>query len=146
MACEGRYASAVDYNTIMCAGANLTDPAVVARIEAYLDMAASDIHMALASIGACDCTLASWAETYLKKLNVVDAAVIQQCSCGSIDDADKQMWLTWLETQYELIREGKIVLCDGETGSQYPAFADAEIAHTDWSAAEIIANRMAREG
>jgi len=56
------------------------------------------------------------------------------------------MWQEWLELQYDLIREGKVVLCSGETGSQYPAFADAEIAHTDWSAAEIILHRIAREG
>ena len=146
MACTGRYASAVDYDTIMCAGADLTNPDVVARIEAYLDMAAADVHMALASIGACDCTLASWSTQYLKKLNVVDAAVIQQCSCGSIPDDQRQMWQEWLEGQYTLIREGKIVLCEGETGSQYPAFANAEIAHTDWSAAEIITHRIEREG
>ena len=146
MACTGRYASAVDYDTIACAGADLTNPDVVARIEAYLDMAAADIHMALASIGACDCTLASWATQYLKKLNVMDAQVIKQCPCGSMPNADRQMWQEWLEGQYTLIREGKIVLCQGETGSQYPAFADAEIAHTDWSAAEIVAHRIAREG
>ena len=146
MACTGRYASAVDYDTIACAGADLTNPDVVARIEAYLDMAAADIHMALASIGACDCTLASWATQYLKKLNVMDAQVIKQCPCGSMPNADRQMWQEWLEGQYTLIREGKIVLCEGETGSQYPAFADAEIAHTDWSAAEIITHRIEREG
>src|SRR5512146_1327171 len=40
-------------------------------IEHYLDIAASDIHSAMAASGACDCTLASWATAYLEKLNII---------------------------------------------------------------------------
>lgn len=144
MPCTGRYASAVDYDQIICASADLTNPAIVAEIEAKLDMAAADIHAALASVGACSCTLASWATQYLKKLNVVDAAVIQQCPCGSMPDDHKQMWLEWLNTQFELIRKGEIVVCEGETGSQYPAFAAVEMTLTDWNEAQIIINRERR--
>lgn len=144
MACSGRYASAVDYDQIICAGADLTNPAIVAEIEAKLDMAAADIHAALASVDACACTLAPWATQYLKKLNVMDAAVIQQCPCGSMPDDHKQMWLEWLNTQFELIRTGQVVICTGETGSQYPAFASVELGLTEWSEAEIILHREMR--
>jgi hypothetical protein len=128
----------------MCGGADLTDPDVVLLIEAKLDMAASDIHAALASVGACGCTLETWAVTYLKKLNVIDAAVIQQCPCGNMPDEQKQMWLDWLQNQFEGIRSGKIVVCQGETGSDYPAFASAELNYTEWSEAEIILHREQR--
>ncbi|MFA5323888.1 MAG: hypothetical protein WC373_14550, partial [Smithella sp.] len=90
MVCSGRYASADDFCNIICADADLTDPVVLALIEAKLDIAASDIHAALASVGACDCTLATWATNYLIKLNVIDAAVIQQCPCGNMPDEQKE--------------------------------------------------------
>lgn len=145
MPCLSVYASAIDYDQIICAGADLTNPDVVAEIEAKLTMAAADINAALAAVGACSCTFASWAMQYLKKLNVIDAAVVQQCPCGSMRDDQKQMWLTWLDGQFELIRKGEIVVCEGETSSTYPAFASAEMSLTDWNQAQIIANREARE-
>ena len=144
MACSGRYASAQDYNDIICADADITDPVVLADIEAKLDMAAADVHAALASVGACDCALAGWAVQYLKKLNVIDAAVIQQCPCGNMRDDQKQMWLQWLDTQFELIRMGKIVVCEGETGADYPAFASAQKSLTEWNEAQIIIDRLRR--
>ena len=74
MPCSGRFASVDDYNNLLCAAVDLNDPIAIADIERALDLAASDVHMALAAVGACDCTLASYALSYLKKLNVIDAA------------------------------------------------------------------------
>ena len=145
MGCSGRYATATEYNALLCAELDLTDAAVVAQVESYLDISASDVHAALASIGACSCTLASWATTYLKKLNIIDAAVIHNCPCGNTLDQDKkQMFLEWLNTQFELIRKGEVVVCEGETSSLYPSAATAEIAWTEWSDAEIRANYLRR--
>ena len=42
----------------------------IATIELYLDITANNIHASLAAVGACDCTLAAWAEEYLKKINI----------------------------------------------------------------------------
>ena len=145
MACTGRYAEAADYEALLCGGIDLTNAAQVAMVEAYLDLAASDIHMHLASVGACDCTISAFGLVYLKKLNILDAAVIQQCPCGKIDKDQKQMWLEWLDRQFTLIRSGEIELCDGYTGSEYPAFGAAERSLTAWSEAEIILHKMQRE-
>jgi hypothetical protein len=111
-----------------------------AQIEIYLPLAASDIHAALAAVGACDCTLSEWAENYLIKLNVIDAAVIHACPCGraAISDDLKGEWLKWLDRQFELIRQGKIDVCEGATGAEFPAVGWAQQSVTEFAAARII--------
>lgn len=139
--CSGAFASAAEYDALMCTGIDLTDVTQVAEVNSYLAIAAADVHAALAAVGACDCTLASWATVYLKKLNIIDARVIHGCPCGNrLTDEQRRMWLEWLDRQFELIRTNKLVLCSGDTGSEYPAFATAEYSWTVWNEAQIIVN------
>jgi len=111
-----------------------------AQIETYLAIAASDIHAAMAAVGACDCTLAAWATQYLRKLNVIDAAVIHACPCGraQISDDMKGTWLEWLDRQFELIRTGAIDVCADATGADFPAIGWAQQSVTEFAAARII--------
>jgi len=145
MSCDARFANADEYNKLMCAGLDLTDPDQVAQVEFYLDLAAADIHAAMSASGQCDCSLSTWANSYLKKLNILDAAVIQSCPCSNMTDERKQSFIDWLNGQYELIRTSKIELCSGETGADFPAFADVERSWTELNAAQIIANTMAKQ-
>jgi hypothetical protein len=146
MPCSGAIATAADYQNLLCAGIDLEDAEQVAVINSALAIAASDVHAALAAVGACNCTLADWAVIYLKKLNVIDAAVLQNCPCGNrMTDERKQSLLEWLERQYELIRTGKISVCSGDTGSDYPAFATAEFSWTEWNQSQIIVNDELRQ-
>lgn len=141
MSCTGRYADAADYENLLCAGIDLNDNSEVATVNLFLGIAASDIHAALSAVGACDCTLASWATQYLKKINVIDAAVLHNCPCGNrMSDEMRRTFLEWLDRQYELIRTGKITLCSGDTGSEYPAFGVAEYSYTVWNQSQIIIN------
>lgn len=145
MACNGRYATVQQYNDLMCSRLDLGDPLTIAAVESALDIAASDIHAALAAVGACNCTLASWADAYLRKLNIIDAAVLQNCPCGAaLKDEDRSIWMDWLNKQFDMIQSGRLVLCEGETGSEYPAFGTAEIGYTEFGQAQIIQNRMQR--
>ena len=120
----------------------LIDAIERSTIELYLDIAASDIHAALAASGACDCTLASWANGFLQKLNIIDAASYYQCRCGqpSMTDELRGRYLDWCSTQLEAIRSGALELCDGATGSDFPAVGWAQQGWTAWSTAEIIYN------
>ena len=117
-------------------------------IEHYLNVAASDIHAALAASGACDCTLAGWAAGFLEKLNVIDAAAYYACPCGqpSMSDERKAGLLEWMNVQLRMIRAGELELCHGATGADFPAVGWAEQSLTDFAAAQIIVNRARREG
>ena len=121
-------------------------PDMVATIEVFLDIAANDIHAARAASGGCDCSLATWASAYLGKLNLIDAAVIHNCPCGNarLTDAMKGTWLEWVSTQLENIVTQRIELCDGYTGSDFPAQAFAQQALTPWRTAEIMYDDLLR--
>lgn len=141
MTCSARFADADDYDALLCAGIDLTDASEVAQVNLFLDIAASDIHAAMAAQGMCDCTLASWATVYLQKLNIIDAQVIHNCPCGNrLKDEQRDALRTWIDQQLELIRTGKLTLCVDDTGTEFPAFGVAQMSYTGWSQAEIIAN------
>ena len=114
--------------------------AEAATITATLGIATSDIFAAMAASGQCDCTLADWALGFLKKLTLIDAMVLHNCPCGNanLTDAMKQTWLRWMSEQLSAIRDGKLELCAGETGNEYPALGWAQMGYTEAGRAEII--------
>lgn len=139
MACNGAYATAQEFADFW----GITDVCPESRdaIEGVLDIAVSDIHVILASVGACDCSLGGWANTYLKKLNIIDAIAYYIKICGQpsmITDAMRDTYLTWMERQLMRIADGTVDLCDGETGSKFPAMGWAAQSVTDFAAADII--------
>lgn len=141
MACSGAFSSAQDYADFWCFSCLDQDEENV--INRALSLAASDVHSHMAAVGACDCTLAAWATEYLKKVNIIDAAVVYNCRCASkLTAEEKRMWLEWLDRQFALIREGKIELCSGATGSDWPVIGWAEQSLTEQNAAVIIANAV----
>lgn len=113
--------------------------AEVATVERYLEIASSDIHAALAASGQDRCTLADWADGYLRKLCVVNAAVYHRAPCGNpdVDASIKQAYLRWVSEQLELIRTGRLELCAGHTGRDFPAVGWLEHGWTSWVQAEI---------
>lgn len=116
-------------------------------LEVILETTASDIHVAMAASGQCDCTLAAWAANYLKKLNIVDAAVMYMNPCGPQFTADeRRLFMDWINAQLEAIRTGKLELCVGETGSEFPAIDWAEQGTTEFAQAKIIVNDMLKNG
>lgn len=145
MTCASRYATAADYDALLGAGIDLDNVEQVSEVNQYLELAASDIHVALAAGGMLDCAYAGWAVNYLKKLNILDAAVIHSAPCGNrLRDDQRDRWREWLDRQYELIRLGKVSLCAVDTGSEFPAFGVAEMSYTVWSAGQIASNRWRR--
>lgn len=121
-------------------------------VEHYLRVAASDISAALHSVAACDCAFASWVESsgenigYLAKLNIIDAAAYHNCRCGNprFNDAQQERFLNWMSAQLDAIVTGKIELCAGYTGSEWPAMGWAEQSVSDFAAAQIIFNDILR--
>ena len=142
MACTGAYATFQQFADFFCI--DCTDSDCQSIIENILDLAASDIHAALAATGACDCTLASWAQTFLAKLNIIEAAAYYQCpdECGMprLSDEMKQAYISWIDNQLTKISSGELELCDGHTGKDYPSLGWAQQGWTNWTTAEIIYN------
>ena len=118
----------------------------ISRINFYLDTTAADIHSAMGASGQCDCTLASWASTYLAKLNIIEAGIFHQCPCNDnhLSEVQERMFLDWVTLEIEAITTGKKELCAGETGSEFPYTSWAEQSTTEFAAARIIANDINR--
>ena len=147
MSCDGRYASAAEYFAFFCGGNDCFDPSEESMVNEFLEKAAGDIHAVLASAGACDCNLAGWATNYLKKLNILDAAVLQGCPCANpYDAAQKRLIADELRRNFDMIMMGDVELCAGYTGANFPAFGAAEQNLTEWSTIAIIVNQAMRRG
>lgn len=144
MSCIERYASAQDFADFWCLEAPCDEEKLM--IERFLDLAAADIHAALAASGACDCSLASWALEYLKKLNIIEAAIIHNCPCKSanLSAEMKATWLEWINGQFEGIRKQVIELCDGETGADFPVVGWAQQGWNEFARTRIVLNDMLR--
>ena len=153
MPCSGRLATADELRSspFACLDVPIDAAEAVAQtalLEMALDMASSDVYAAMAASGACDCTLAAWATEFLKKLAIVDAVLLQRCPCvrANLSEAERPAWLDWVTGQLELIRTGKIEVCAGETGSEFPALGWAEQTVTIANTVKIISNRINRLG
>ena len=117
-----------------------------ATIEHYLEVTASDVSAALAAQLMCDCTLSSWGRELVRKLNIVDAASFYTCSCAGpkLTEQERKNYRDWMGEQLTLIRTGKLDLCEGAPGAEYPAFGAVKEGITDFARAQIISDRIAK--
>lgn len=119
-----------------------------AHINRILVRSAGMINLALQSASACDCTFSAEAEAALQHLNIVIAAAFYACNCGKsaviVGDVrrDYQRWAQEMLTE---LRDGRLEVCEGETGSDYPVLGWAERALTPHNVADIIRNRLLRD-
>lgn len=109
-------------------------------IENALDIAAGDIHAFLASVGACDCTLAAWAANFLAKMNYIEAAAYYKCPCASprFTETQRERLFEQMNDVMVQIRMGQLEVCAGHTGADFPAIGIAQMGVTDMAAARII--------
>ena len=145
MSCSGAFGSTPGlFAQFWCIGDNCAEARDT--IQTYLDVAATDVYAALASVGACDCTLASWAQAYLQKLVLIDAASYYNCPCANprLNNEQKANLLQWMGTQLTNISTGVIDVCDGATGAGWPAMGWAEQGVSEFARAEIIFNDILR--
>ena len=139
MACSGPYATADQMAEYFCTTISEEQTPMVNRT---LTQAAGMIHAARAAQNGCDCTLAGWASDYLKNLNILLAAVVFRCKCSNINltQDEKTMFAEMIRNELTLIREGKIELCAGATGADYPVTGWANQGVSEWARAQIILN------
>ena len=144
MPCAGAFATADEYAAFWCLDLDSSEEEAI--VNMVLEIAASDIHAAMAATGQCDCALASWADVFLRKLNIIDAAIYHKCPCAStkISDAMRQAFLAWITNELTNIRMGKLELCAGETGADFPYTSWAELGTTEFAQVNIIVNDILR--
>ena len=144
--CTDYWATPEEFANFWCLGVLSEDERY--SIEMVLKLAAKPIHKAIAAANACSCSLADWAEEYLKELQLVSAMVTQNCPCANarVSDELKRMWLEHLTEELRAIRLQEIELCAGETAAGFAAVAYAESNATVFSGSRILANRLMREG
>lgn len=138
MPCLSTYSTPASYEAFWCL--ETFTAAQIAQVTITLELVASNVNAMLAATGSCSCTWADWVAAFLSKLSIIEAAIVHKCHCGRarLTDADRAMYLNWLNTTYENIRSGKIVVCQGATAIDYPAGGWAEHAWTEWNAARIL--------
>lgn len=110
------------------------------QIENALSIAAGDIYPFLAAVGACDCTLASWAAAFLQKMLLIETAAYHKCPCASprFTEGQRERLFEQMNEVLNQIRSGELEVCAGHTGSAYPAIGIAQMGVTDMAAARII--------
>lgn len=153
---DGPITSVIDNNTIAATGVTWDSGDIYrvsmittlerGQIEGALDIAASDIHLALAASAQCDCTWSSYSTQFASKLNIVDASSYYQGKCGSpkFTNEQRQGYLQWMNEQLRQIRTSETDLCAGATGADFPAVGYAEQVTTEFSRAEIVWNDIER--
>lgn len=144
MTCQARYADVNDFAARFCEGFSEEDESEVNR---FLELAATNINMAIAAQGACSCTFSSWATPYLVELNCIIALVTFNCRCSTIRALaaeDRAVWAEWANNQLTLIRTGQLELCDGETGTDFPVTSWADQGTTEFARTRIIVNDVLR--
>lgn len=140
MSCEEYWSSPESYCDFWCVEIRGTDEAD--QVKNYLRRASSTINMAMQASGMCDCTLTSASIQYLRDLSIVLAVIYHACPCArpKLTIEEKQMYLQQVTEELRQIRTGELELCQGHTGSDFPAIGWAQQGWTDWATAEIIYN------
>ena len=144
MSCPDAYTTPQRYLDFWCVEIQDTDEAD--QVENYLRRAAGTINMARQAQGACDCVLSTASTQYLEDLSIVLAVVYHKCPCArpNLTQAEVQMYLDQASQELRMIRTGELELCQGETGSDFPAIGWAEQSLTDFATANIIVNAARR--
>lgn len=142
MACDSRYADANDFSTFWQIE---VDEIYEDQINRILEMTATNIHVARLASDACDCTLSDAAAAFLVFLNVLLAGILFQNPCGPrLSDEEKRIYMEMATENLNQIRDGRLELCEGETGSEFPSIDIAQQSVTEFAAGRIIANDILR--
>lgn len=143
MTCAESYADANDFGLMFCETVSSEDEP---QINFALRLSANRINMARQAQGACDCNLSTASAEYLKWLNCLLALALHNCKCTNlrVTPETKQLYLEASMADLELIQTGKIELCEGETGADFPYTGWADQGTTEFAQVRIIVNDILR--
>ena len=142
MSCQEAWAEPSEYAEFWCTQISGCDEE--ATVKNYLRRASSNINMALQAQGACNCTLSDVSVAYLRDLAIVLAVVYHSCPCArpKLSDAQLALYSRQASDELSMIRKGEIELCEGQTGSDFPAIGWASQSWTSFNAAQLIVENL----
>lgn len=109
--------------------------------ETNLLMAAGEIDMNLQSSNQLTGTKSATGLEFLKLLNLVGAALVTEFpNARQFTPETMTRFAEWKANQMELLRKGQLIVVEGETNKDYPAFATSEQAYTSYGALQIRIN------
>jgi hypothetical protein len=116
-------------------------------LETVLNIASGNVHQARAAAGACACTLSAAGAAIAKKLTLREAAISDDCPCvpTELDNDMRRAYILWLQAELEAIADGRNELCQGETGSLFPAVGQIERQLDEWSEVVVQDNADLRD-
>jgi len=114
-------------------------------IDSHINMAAGEIDIALMNSNQLTGTKSSAGLQLLKLLNVIGAVLITEYdNARFLTEGDLNRFQQWKDNYMKLIRDGELMLLDGETGKNYPAIATAEVGYTPEAQVDIYLNYLLR--
>ena len=145
MSCTEQFATVGDYVEIWRIDAfDFSDPDAVGEVELALELANSNVTMALIAADACACSLPVATQTYLKKMVLIEAAALFKASCGpTFTDELRETYITWVNDQLDDIKNLVIDPCGGP-GSQAPAVASVEYSMPGINIPDILIGGILR--
>jgi len=148
MACSAAYVTADEVSEFFCRGEGYgaSSEPTLDDVNRYIAKGAARINMALSATGQCACTWNAYATEYLQELNMIAAILLIQCpDCSRhLTDSQREFYYTWMNDQLELLRTGKIDICEGATSWEFPALGWAEQGWTEFNEAQIVVNDILR--
>jgi len=143
MGATNAYADAGDFANHFCL---TVESGEESQLNYFLETQAAAITMALAANGALDCAKSAQANRFLMLLNVCLAAASYKCPCSGLNLTTEERKMLFEAARQDLIaiREGKIELCQGETGADFPVTGWAEQGVSEFARRDIIANDYLR--
>lgn len=115
-------------------------------IQKAIEMAAGRINAALRASDQFTCTKDDDAKAYLKALNLVGAVLLVNFdNVRKMPEEDKARYERWFNEGIEALRSENMIVCEGETGVDHPAFATAQVAYTPEAAFNILINAIKKE-
>lgn len=102
-----------------------------------LRLGGSRITVALAASDQLSCSRAGWAEEFLRELNCIIAGVMFNSPAVRLSNDQRQLYSQYTQSVLDQIRDAQLMLCDGETARNYPAYAEARYGLTERNTARI---------
>lgn len=118
------------------------DEHIYEQLWPVLRLGGSRITVALAASDQLDCSKAEWANEFLKELNCVIAGVMFNSPAVRLSNEQRTLYSQYAESTLTQLRDAELMLCEGETARNYPAYEEARYALTELNAARIVVDDL----